>query len=122
MARLTHAVKPQQVHYKLEEAIEQPCSDILAHTPEVCKGTPSDQGCLATKDNHDSWEMCTTSVECRTIVTAMLRVLSGMAPHTIIETKNGMVWMLGWLVGCSLGQTATVDTMVGSMSHFEDKR
>jgi hypothetical protein len=28
---------------KLEEAIEKPCSDILTHTPEVCKNIPSDQ-------------------------------------------------------------------------------
>jgi hypothetical protein len=40
---LTPLVKPQLVHCKLEEAIEKPCSDILAHTPEVCKGTPPDQ-------------------------------------------------------------------------------
>jgi hypothetical protein len=37
---LTPLVKPQQVRCKLEEAIEKPCSDILAHTPEVCKGIP----------------------------------------------------------------------------------
>jgi hypothetical protein len=40
---LTPLVKPQRVHCKLEEAIEKPCSDILAHTSEVCKGTPLDQ-------------------------------------------------------------------------------
>jgi hypothetical protein len=40
---LTPVVKPQRVRCKLEEAIETPCSDILAHTPEMCKGTPSDQ-------------------------------------------------------------------------------
>jgi hypothetical protein len=28
---------------KLEEAIEKSCSDILAHTLEVCKGISSDQ-------------------------------------------------------------------------------
>jgi thiamine monophosphate kinase len=28
---------------KLEEAIEKPCSDALAHTLEVCKGIPPDQ-------------------------------------------------------------------------------
>jgi hypothetical protein len=28
---------------KLEEAIEKPCSDVQAHTPEVCKGILSDQ-------------------------------------------------------------------------------
>jgi hypothetical protein len=35
---LTPVVKPQWVHYKLDEAIEQSCSDFLAHTLKVCKG------------------------------------------------------------------------------------
>jgi hypothetical protein len=34
---LTLTVKPQWVCYKLDETIEQPCSDFLAHTSEVCK-------------------------------------------------------------------------------------
>jgi hypothetical protein len=33
---LTLVVKPQWVRYKLDETIEQPCSDCLAHTSEVC--------------------------------------------------------------------------------------
>jgi hypothetical protein len=37
-AMLTLVVKPQCVHYKLDETIEQPSSDFLAHTSEVCKG------------------------------------------------------------------------------------
>jgi hypothetical protein len=37
-AMLTLAVKPQWVRYKLDETIEQSCSDFLAHTMEVCKG------------------------------------------------------------------------------------
>jgi hypothetical protein len=37
-AMLTLVVKPQWVHYKLDETIEHPCSDCLAHTSEVCKG------------------------------------------------------------------------------------
>jgi hypothetical protein len=36
-AMLTPAVKPQWVRNKLGEAIEQSCSDFLAHTLEVCK-------------------------------------------------------------------------------------
>jgi hypothetical protein len=35
---LTLAVKSQWVRYKLDETIEQPCSDFLVHTSEVCKG------------------------------------------------------------------------------------
>jgi hypothetical protein len=34
---LTLVVKPQWVHYKLDETIEQSCSDFLAHTLKVCK-------------------------------------------------------------------------------------
>jgi hypothetical protein len=51
-------------------------------------------GCLATKDNDDSWGMCTTFVECRTVMTAVLTVMSGMDPHMIIVIWVGMVGML----------------------------
>jgi hypothetical protein len=37
-AMLTLAVDPQWVRCKLDETIEQSCSDFLAHTLEVCKG------------------------------------------------------------------------------------
>jgi hypothetical protein len=84
-------VKPQLVHCKLEKTIEQPCSDVLAHTLEVCKGTCLYNGYPATKDDHDSWETCTTSVECKTIITAVLTVMSGMDPHMISGTPVGLV-------------------------------
>jgi hypothetical protein len=42
-SRLTPLMKPPWVRYKLEEAIEKPCSGILVHTPKVCKGILSDQ-------------------------------------------------------------------------------
>jgi hypothetical protein len=42
------------------------------------------------KDNHDSWGTCTTSVECKTVITVMLTVLSGMDPHMISGN-------LGWV-------------------------
>jgi hypothetical protein len=29
--------------HKLEETIEKSCTDVLARTPKVCKGIPSDQ-------------------------------------------------------------------------------
>jgi hypothetical protein len=35
------------------------------------------------KDNHDSWVACTTSVECKTIITAVLTVMSDMNSHMI---------------------------------------
>jgi hypothetical protein len=39
-----------------------------------------------------------TSVECRTVMTYLLMVMSGMDPHMIGVTWIGMVGMLGWLV------------------------
>jgi hypothetical protein len=57
-------------------------------------------GCLATKDNHDSCGMCTTSAECKTVMIVVLTVISGMDPHKIRVTWVGMVGMLGWLVSC----------------------
>jgi hypothetical protein len=84
-------VKPQQVHCKLGKTIEQPCSDVLVHTPEVCKGTRLYNGYPAIKDDHDSWAMCTTSVECKTVITAVLTVITGMDPHMISGTRVGLV-------------------------------
>jgi hypothetical protein len=84
-------VKPQWVCCKLGKAIEQPCSDVLAHTLEVYKGTRLYNGYSAIKDDHDSWGMCTTFAECKTIITAMLTVMSGMDPHMISGTRVGLV-------------------------------
>jgi hypothetical protein len=84
-------VKPQQVCCKLGKTIEQPYSDVLVHTPEVCKGTHMYNGYLTIKDDHDSWGMCTTSVECKTVITAVLTVMSGMYPHMISGTRVGLV-------------------------------
>jgi hypothetical protein len=82
-------VKPQRVSCKLGETIEQPCSDVLAHTPEVCKGVHLYNGYLASKDDHDSWGTCITSVECKTVITPVLMVMNGMDPHMISGTWNG---------------------------------
>jgi hypothetical protein len=84
-------VKPQRVRYKLEKIIEQPCSGVLAHTTEVCKGTHLYNGYPAIKDDRDSWGMCTTSTECKTVITAVLMVMSGMDPHMISGTRVGLV-------------------------------
>jgi hypothetical protein len=84
-------VNPQRVHYKLGKTTERPCSDVLAHTPEVCKRTRLYNGYPAIKDDHDSWGMCTTSTECKTIITAVLTVMSGMNPHMISGTQVGLV-------------------------------
>jgi hypothetical protein len=50
------------------------------------------------KDNHDSWGTCTTSAECKTIIIAMLIVMSGMDPH-MISGNLGWVFVKSWL-GC----------------------
>jgi hypothetical protein len=42
------------------------------------------------KDNHDSWGMCTTFVVCKTVITAMLTIMSCMDPYMISGN-------LGWV-------------------------
>jgi hypothetical protein len=84
-------VKPQRVRCKLGKTIEQPCSDVLAHTLEVCKGTHLYNGYLTIKDDHDSWVTYTTSAECKTVITVVLTVMSGMDPHMISGTRVGLV-------------------------------
>jgi hypothetical protein len=84
-------VKPQWVCCKLGKTIEQPCSDVLVYTPKVCKGTRLYNGYPAIKDDRDSWGMCTTSAECKPIITAELTVMSSMDPHMISGTQVGLV-------------------------------
>jgi hypothetical protein len=50
------------------------------------------------KDNHDSLGTSTTSVECKTVITAMLTVMSGMGP-LMISGNLGWVFVKSWL-GC----------------------
>jgi hypothetical protein len=50
------------------------------------------------KDNHDSWGMCTTSAECKIVITATLMVMSAMDPH-MISGNLGWVFVKSWL-GC----------------------
>jgi hypothetical protein len=73
-------------------------------TPQKCvKVLHLINGCLASKDNHESWRMCTTSAEYRTVITAVLTVMSGMNPHTIRITWVGMVEKSGVGQSCTLG-------------------
>jgi hypothetical protein len=72
---------------------------IFWHTPWKCVrvliGTMSIQ---LSEDNHDSWITCTTSAECKTVITVVLTVMSGVDPHMISgNTRFGLVW-LGWVV------------------------
>jgi hypothetical protein len=50
------------------------------------------------KDNHDSWRTCTTSVECKTVITVMLTVMSDMDPHMISGNLRWVLLSLGWVV------------------------
>jgi hypothetical protein len=55
-----------------------------------------------TEDNHDSWVTCTTSTECKTVITVVLIVMSGMDPHMISGNPEfGLVGLSKWiLLGC----------------------
>jgi hypothetical protein len=84
-------VKPQRVRCKLGKTIEQPCSDVLAHTPAVCNGTHLYNRYPAIQADRDSWGTFTTSVECKTVITAVLTVITGMDPDMISGTRVGLV-------------------------------
>jgi hypothetical protein len=49
-------------------------------------------GIQLSKDNHDSWGMCTTFTECKTIITVMLTVMSSMDPH-MISGNLGLIFV-----------------------------
>jgi hypothetical protein len=74
------------------------------HTPRKCVrvlvGTMSIR---LSEDNHDSWVMCTTSAECKTVITVVLTVMSGMDPH-MIRWNLRCVWLdlVGWFVEVDL--------------------
>jgi hypothetical protein len=57
----------------------------------VCKGTCLYNEYPAIKDDRDSWGMCTTSAECKTVITVMLTITIGMDPHMISGTRVGLV-------------------------------
>jgi hypothetical protein len=66
----------------------------------VCKGTHLYNGYPAIKDDRDSWGLCTTSTECKTVITVVLMIMSGMDPHMISGTRVGLVQLrLASLVG-----------------------
>jgi hypothetical protein len=66
------------------------------HTPWKCVGVLVGTTSIRLfEDNHDSWVTCTTSAECKTIITVVLAVMSGMDPHMI--SGNTGFWF-GWVV------------------------
>jgi hypothetical protein len=54
------------------------------------------------KDNHDLWGMCTTSTECKTVITAVFMVMSGMDPH-MISGNLEWVFVKSWLSFVEVG-------------------
>jgi hypothetical protein len=54
------------------------------------------------EDNHDSWVTYTTFAECKTVITVMLTVMSGMDPQMISGNPGfGWVGLSKWiLLGC----------------------
>jgi hypothetical protein len=72
---LTPAVKPRWVRNKLGETIEQSwkCIRVLVGTTSI----------RLSKENRDSWVTCTSSIEYKTVITAVLTVMSSMDPHMI---------------------------------------
>jgi hypothetical protein len=54
------------------------------------------------KDNHDSWGTCTTSAECKIVITTVLTVMSSMDPHKI-SGNLGWVFVKSWLGHVEVG-------------------
>jgi hypothetical protein len=87
----------------------KPLNSLVAiswHTPWKCVrvlvGTTS---IWLSEDNHDSWVTCTTSPECKTVITAVLTLMSDMDPHMISGNPRfgwvGLVGLSKWiLLGC----------------------
>jgi hypothetical protein len=65
------------------------------HTPWKCVRVLIDTMSIwLSEDNHDSWVTCTSSAECKTVITVVLTIMSDMDPHMIsgnIGMGNGHV-------------------------------
>jgi predicted ATP-binding protein involved in virulence len=59
------------------------------HTPWKCVRVLVGTTCIRlSEDNHDSWVTCTTSAECKTVITAVLTVMSGMDSHCYMNARK----------------------------------
>jgi hypothetical protein len=69
------------------------------HTPWKCvRVLVGTRSIRLSKDNHDSWVMCTTSAKCKTVITVMLMVMSSMDPHMISGHMGmGSGYVMFWL-------------------------
>jgi hypothetical protein len=72
------------------------------HTPRECVRVLVDTSIWLSKVNHDSWVTCTTSAECKTVITTALMVMSGMDPH-MISGNLGWVMVKSWVGLCRSG-------------------
>jgi hypothetical protein len=78
---------------------------IAWHTPLKCvRVLISTMSIRFSKDNHESWGTCTTSAECKTVITVVLTVMSSMDPQMISETWD-MFWLSFWLGRVEVGFT-----------------
>jgi hypothetical protein len=57
------------------------------------------------EDNHDSWVTCTTSAECKTVIIAVLTVMSDMDPHMVSGTRDWFVEVDGIRLWVGHGET-----------------
>jgi hypothetical protein len=72
------------------------------HTPWKCVRVLVGMSIQLSEDNHDSWVTCTASAEFKTVITAVLTVMSGMDPDMISGNPGlGWVGLSKWiLLGC----------------------
>jgi hypothetical protein len=81
------------------------------HTPWKCvRVLVSTTSIWLSEDNHGSWVTCTTSAECKTVITAVLTAMSGMDPHMIR-------WNLGWVSFGLVGWFVKVDLIRWWVGH-----
>jgi hypothetical protein len=80
------------------------------------------------KDNHDSWGTCTSSAECKTVITVVLTVMSDMDPQIITGNFGRVLLSLSWVVskwvllGCGSVTVGLCDAIeassLGSKVHY----
>ena len=74
------------------DSLEKPCSESLATHQRKCLRLckPGRHG------KHELWVKCTTSAECKTDISVVLTVTSGLDPHMINKLKDGFKSLSGY--------------------------
>jgi hypothetical protein len=76
---------------------------VVIFTPQKCvRVFHPYNGYPAAKDNRNSCGTCTTSTECKTVITVVLTVMRGMDPH-MISGDLGWVLVMSWLCSVEVG-------------------